>query len=129
MSGSEKWEVSDSKGSLLRLGGANTYFAGKDRADGSAIFSNVKYYNFCKTSFDINEYRPKIMDTHVPNDYLEISKDDINYYDSNSVEVPFTFKEVDPGEKALIYVRANKFDKMVLDSYTGDITIDWEVPV
>lgn len=123
------WDVWDSKGAVLRLGGGNTYLANNDDADGSAIFSNVKYYSYCKTSFEINEQIPSVLNKKSPNDFIQISKDGMNYYGVSSLELPFFFQELEPNEKVKIYTRIDKTMMKQLDQFTGSLSVDWKLPV
>jgi len=124
------WEQGDSKNVLLRLGGGNTYLANNDDTDGSAIFSDVKFYNYCKTEFNINELSPeKELSTVVPNDLVQLSMNNETFYSSRDQELPFEFKEVNPGEIIPVYVRVDKSNMDKLDKVTGSITVEWKVPV
>jgi hypothetical protein len=129
MVSTKPWPVWDSKGATLRLGGGNTYLANNDDADGSAIFSNVKYYSYCKTSFEINEQIPSVLNKKSPNDFIQISKDGIDYYGISSLELPFFFQELNPNEKVKIYTRIDKTMMKKLDQFTGSLSVDWKLPV
>jgi hypothetical protein len=129
LSSNSTWDVTDDKGSLLRLGGGNSYLSTNDNDDGSAIFSNVKLYNYCKEDYDLNERSPKIYETSSPNSFLYLSKDDVNFYSNTSVELPMVFEALQPGENVKVYTKVDKTNPELYNKHTGTITVDWEVPV
>lgn len=123
------WEVKDYKTAILRMGGGNTYLANYDDADGSAVFSNINYYNYCRTDSDLTNLSINKGYKNHPNDYLRLSKDGINYYDYTSQELPFKFEKVLPSETVKIYVEIDKSNMSNLDSLTGSVDVEWEVPI
>lgn len=125
----QTWEVSDYKSALLRFGGGNTYLANYGEADGSAIFSNIKYYNYCKTDFDLTNLYPNEGYKNNPNYFLRISKDGEVYHDTSSSELPFIFKKVLPNESVSISVEIDKNNMKRIDGLTGTLNIDWKVPM
>lgn len=128
LSTTETWEVSDLQGVTMRFGGNATDLTYNNDCFGSGIFSNVKIYNYCKTNFDLtNEGISRKEHSYTPNDFVEISKDDISFYGVNSTELPFIFKNVPADEKKTIYVRSNKLDGFKdCNNKTGSVLIDWE---
>jgi len=61
-----------------------------------------------------------------PNDYMEISSDNITFYNIGSAELPITFTQVPVGEKRAIYIRANKTKGNFNNSgKTGQLLISW----
>lgn len=129
ISSTTPWSVSDSKSSVLRLGGGNTILANNNDQDGSAIFSNIKVYDYCKDTYDINSLEAKESSKLNHNSLLQVSKDSINFYDINSGELPLKYDEVLPGEKVTIYTRVDKTNIDLVDKKTGTIDIEWEVIV
>lgn len=127
--GQVTWDVGDNKNVLLRLGGGNTYLANSDDADGSAIFSNVKLYNYCKNSFEINKQVPSDIDNVTPNDFVQISSDGEVFYSSRDEFLPIEYSAVQPGEKVHIYVRVDKSRVDELDKMTGSVNVVWKIPV
>jgi len=126
---SETWEVTDNKGALLRLGGGNTYLASNSTNDGSAIFSNVKIYNFCKEEFDINNQVSTVDNLLSPNELVFLSEDNVEFFTNNSVKLPLVYKEVMPGDKITLYVKFDKTKMDLMDGVTGTLSIDWQIPV
>ena len=51
------WSVGDTKSAIVKLGGATTQMAHNKDAYGSAIFENLKIYNFCKNEFNLMFFR------------------------------------------------------------------------
>ena len=129
LSGKVIWESGDNKNTILRLGGGNTYLATNDDSEGSAIFSNVKFYNYCKTSFNIEKQSPPNIDSLTPNDFVQISSDGVDFLNSRDVGLPFEYEQVQPGEKKDIYIRVDKSRIDELDRLTGSINVEWKVPV
>lgn len=129
LKGQVTWDVGDNKNVLLRLGGGNTYLANSDDSDGSAIFSNVKLYNYCKTSFEINQQLPSDIENITPNDFVQVSPDDVVFYSSRDAQLPMEYTLVPPGEKIPIYVRVDKSRIDELDRLTGSVNIEWKIPV
>jgi hypothetical protein len=123
------WGISDNKGVLLRLGGGNSYLSTNDNDDGSAIFSNVKLYNYCKEEYDLNERLPKIYAASTSNSFLYLSADNVTFYNSNSVELPMVFEAVKPGDGIKVYTKVDKTKPDLYTQFTGTIAVDWEVPV
>lgn len=125
-----KWDVVDSKSSILRIGGGNTFLANMNDAEGSGIFNNVKVYNYCKDSFNLNPYADNYSAVdNRPNDYIEVSKDGINYLTSTSDSLPLLYEGINAGEKVEVFTRVNKSGTNKMTKHTGTIDIEWEVPV
>jgi len=125
------WEVGDSKNILFRLGGGNTYYSTNDDSDGSAIFSNVKLFNYCKTKFDI--YDPNFTDISsiTPNNLISISTNNETFYSNRDAELPFEFTAVNPGDVVPIYTKIDKtqMNKLEDGKLTGFLNIEWKMPV
>ena len=120
------WELGDTKAAILRLGGPNTQAAYNNDIWGSGVFANLKVYNYCKTNFNVEIEEATDDIIYSPNRFLEISKDNIHFYNVGSVELPLIFESVPPNEKRVVYVRSNKmrnFDGV--NKYTGTLIIDW----
>jgi hypothetical protein len=124
-----KWVVGDTKSINLRIGGHNTELSGNRDFWGSGIFDNLKIYNFCKTDFNINVEGIEKDVTYVPNDFIEISKNDIDYYGIESKQLPLIFQQIPAGEKRTIYVRSNKNINFKQSKKTAAVVVDWLVSV
>ena len=122
------WEVSDTKSTLLRFGGGSTILANNNDEWGSAIFNQVKVYDYCKTNFLLNTHEPEEIDTANGNAPIQISKDGVIFYNYKSEELPLKYEGVSPGEKVKVYTRIDKTNK-VRSSDSGTLEIDWEVIV
>lgn len=120
-----QWDIADSKISILRLGGCTAGSALNQDTYGSAIFDNIKIYNYCKTDFNINYEGIDKDIRYTPNDFLEISKDNITFYDVTSSGLPFIFDKVPAGDSRTIYVRANKNDNFKQSKNTANLIVDW----
>ena len=120
-----QWSVGDTKSVSVKFGGGNTQLAYDDEGYGSGIFENVKIYNYCKTEF--NPYIRGIDKdvVYTPNQFLELSPDNINFYDVDSDQLPFTFEQVPAGESRTIYLRTNKDDNFKQSKKTASLVVQW----
>ena len=119
------WEVEDTKAAILKLGGATTQMALNRDAYGAAIFDNVKVYNYCKTEFNIEREDIGKEIIYTPNEFLEISSDDINFYGVGSASLPLIFQAVPVSGSKTVYVRASKDENFAQSRKTATLIIDW----
>lgn len=119
------WEVEDTKAAILKLGGATTQMALNKDAYGAAIFDNVKVYNYCKTEFNLEHEGISTEITHTPNEFLEISSDDITFYGVGSASLPLIFQGVPVSGSETVYVRASKDENFAQSRKTATLIIDW----
>ena len=124
-----KWVVGDTKSISLRLGGHNTELSGNRDFWGSGIFDNLKIYNYPKTNFNINIESVEKDVTYTPNDFIEISKDNTNFYGLECSELPLEFLQISAGEKRTVYIRSNKNDNFKQSKKTANLIIEWLVSV
>jgi len=118
-----KWAITSNFVSSIIFGGVTTAMAEPD-TKGSGTFFNIKVYNYCKIDSVENEK------VKFPNDFLEISKDNSNFYKSSSNELPLKFKGVDPGKEVTLYVRTDKTSGFKdVTSKNGDIMLNWVLVV
>jgi len=123
------WEIENCKSACLRLGGGNTVLAYNSDSEGSGIFDNLKLYNYCKTSFNINkEDIDKDIKISV-NEFLKISKDGNNFYGVYDGQLPLVYEGVPVGEKAVLYIRTNKDSRFKQSKNTADLMVSWLVTV
>ena len=114
-----QWAITSNFVSSIVFGGATTAMVERD-TNGSGIFFNIKVYNYCKIDEIVNN------EIKFPNDFLEISKDDENFYNLSSTELPLNFKGIDPGKEVTVYIRADKTSGFKdVNSSTGEIMLDW----
>jgi hypothetical protein len=125
--GKTTWEINDTKDLIVRLAGGNTPLAyNYDSPSGGGVYENIKLYNYCKTDFDINKQDISTDMAYDPNDYMEISSDNITFYNVGSAELPIIFNQVPAGDKRAIYIRANKTKGNFNNSgKTGQLLISW----
>jgi len=119
------WEVGDTKSAVIKFGGGTTYLAHNWNSYGSAIFENIKIYNYCKTNFNLNENSVEKDVTYDPNDFIEISSDDVNFYGAGSADLPLQYTLVPPGESRTVYVRANKNLHFDQSKSTATLIVEW----
>lgn len=120
------WEVGDTKSTVVRLGGATTQLALNRDSFGSSIFNNIKIYNYCKTEFNPNEEGILKDKVYTPNDFIQISADNINFYGIGSDQLPITFSQVPSGESRTVYIRTNKNEDFVsCTKLSAPILIQW----
>jgi len=119
------WNVEDTKALSIRLGGANTQLALNSDSYGSAVFDNVKIYNYCKTSFTPNEEGIAKDKVYTPNEFIQISKDDVNFYGLGSDQLPLVFSQVPAGASRTIYLRTNKNENFGRGKTTANLIVEW----
>jgi len=120
-----KWEVNDTKSVNIKFGGSNTQLAYNRESYGAGIFDNIKLYNFPKTEF--NPYQQDISRdvTYTPNEFLEVSPDNINFYGVESANLPIIFEQVPAGDTKIIYLRSNKNDNFLQSKKTASLVVQW----
>jgi hypothetical protein len=119
------WLIEDSKGINLKFGGYNTQLSHYSDFDGSGIFENIKIYNYCKTEFDIGMEGITKDITYGPNEFIEVSYDNSNFYGIGSSELPLEFLQVPSGAKRTIYIRSNKNDNFKQSKNTANLIVEW----
>ena len=126
LSSSETWEVGDNKSVNLRLGGGNCTSAYNSDHEGSAVFDNLKAYNYCKTSFDVENAGVSSDSIYTPNDFLQLSNNGVDFYGPKDGVLPLEFEQVPVGEKRVIYLRCNKSKEFKnINKTTGDLEVTW----
>lgn len=124
-SSKEPWDLYDTKAALLKLGGPNTQLAYNFDIWGGGIFENVKIYNYCKTDFNLGYEGIDKDIVYTPNDFLEISTDNVNFYGLGSINLPFVFEQVPAGESRTVYIRSNKTEKFLQSKLTATLVVEW----
>jgi hypothetical protein len=119
------WDVEDTKSAVIKLGGGNTQLALNQDTFGGGVFENVKIYNYCKTDFNISSEGIDKDITYTPNEFVEISSDNINFYGVGSDQLPITFQQVPTGSSRTIYVRSNKNDNFKQSKKTANLVVGW----
>lgn len=125
----DTWVVSDAKSAILRLGGASTILSNNNDEEGSAIFNNVRVYDYCKEEFNPDSTSFSLVDKLNSNALVQLSKDGVIFHDLTSNALPLEFTEVQPGNKVTVFTRVDKTKKNLVDSNYGNIEIEWEVIV
>ena len=120
-----KWEVSDTKLSYFKLGGGIAQTAQIYDTKSAFIFENLKIYNYCKTSFSMNTQDIDNEIMYSPENFIEISRDDIEYLGLGSENLPIVFEQVPAGESRTVFVRAIKNNKFSANNSTAQIVLDW----
>ena len=119
------WTVGDTKSMMIKLGGANTQLALNQDTFGSAVFDNVKIYNYCKTNFNPNREDILKDKVHTANEFLQISSDDVNFYGIGATQLPLVFSQVPSGESRTVYIRTNKNEYFKQSKTTANLIISW----
>ena len=120
-----QWEVSDTKSVNIKFGGSNAQISYAQDSYGAGIFDNIKIYNYAKDSFKINTEGVAGDVVYTPNEFLEISEDNINFHGVGSSSLPFTFDQVPVGDSKTIYVRSNKDDNFAQSKKTASLVVSW----
>ncbi len=124
----DRWRVSPSTYVTAKLGGSTVGGAYTGDVFGSGMFENLKIYNYCKTDFNITT-SSGIDVVYEPNDFIELSEDNVTFYGIDSDQLPIRYTEVPAGEERTIYVRSNKNENFKNSRKTGILDIKWEVSV
>jgi hypothetical protein len=121
------WSVGDSKAASVKLAGPTVQGFSDYRNTfwGGGIFENVKIYNHFKTLFNIGAEGVDKDVIYTPNDFLEISQDNVNFYGVESDRLPFIFEQVPAGDSRIVYLRSNKTDKFKQSKTTATLIVEW----
>lgn len=132
------WEVSENKHFDFKLGGQGILplknAAGTVRTSAvDGVVSRLKVYNYCKTDFTSSitdsedNYR---FNTKSPNDYIELSNDNVTFFSLDSKQLPLVFSDVANGEEVTVWVKVNKSETYAANSNsTASIIGSWEIGV
>ena len=109
------WNITDRKHFNFIFGGKNLLIQKRQgsitRASAvDGVVSNLKIYNYCKTDFSDSIGSSEITDKVVltkPSELIEISKDNLIFYNIDSSELPFKYEDVLQEEIIPIYVRTS----------------------
>lgn len=123
----ETWVVDDTKSFFLKFGGALSQInAFITNYNGCGTIDNLKLYNYCKDSFNIDSEGDKTELIISPNNFIEVSENNIDFYGIGSSSLPIVFKNVLVDETKIIYVRANKSENFKNSiKKTADLMIEW----
>jgi hypothetical protein len=125
----EHWDVSSYNVNKFVLGGGAPVTAFRNWADGAAVFGSLKIYNYCLEDTDYNLQDMSIQNK-MPEDYIYISIDGINYYDRHYYGMPLTVSGVLPGEEVTVYVKSIKNKDFInLKNKSPKLLVDWIVTV
>ena len=120
------WEVKDNKSTTIKLGGGNSPLAyNYDVASGGGIFRDLKIYDYCKNSFDNYVNSNEYSKTYEAEDFMFISKDDINFYGVGSLNLPLIFEKVPAGNSVPIYIKTIKNTNFKYSNKTADLMVTW----
>jgi hypothetical protein len=125
MFGQDTWDLDETKLSYLKLGGGISQSSQVFSSYGNFIYDNIKIYNYCKTDFKINQQNIEGERLYQPENFIEISKDNTNFYGPGSIELPFIFEQVNPGDYRTLYIRTNKLKNLKQSSTTAQVLINW----
>jgi len=119
------WRVNDTKSAVIKLGGATAQTAHNSDTYGSAIFDNVKIYNYCKTEFNIETEGVEKDISYTANEFLQISENGTDFYGMGSTNLPIVFQAVPAGTSKTIYVRPAKNERFAQSPNTASILVEW----
>jgi hypothetical protein len=119
------WEVSDTKLAFFKLGGGITQTSQIFDTESNFVFENVKIYNYCKDSFNINTQNITDEYLYTPENFIELSKDNSDFYGIGSNNLPIIFEQVPSQESVTIYIRTNKNNKLKSTGSNAQIIVDW----
>lgn len=119
------WDVSDTKISFFKLGGGITQTAQVYNDHSAFVFENVKVYNYCKEDFLVNVQGIDGEILYTPENFIQISKDNLNFYGVGSENLPLVFEQVPSQSSEIVYVRTVKDKKLKSTSSNAQIIVDW----
>lgn len=123
------WDVNDTKQMFVKFGGGGTQLSYTlASAFGAMFIENVKIYDFCKDSFDANDYQDEV-ELVDPSEFLQLSDNDVDFYSVGNDNLPLVFKEIVPGGSKIIYVRSNRSKDKKMSGCSGNILIEWAVSI
>jgi hypothetical protein len=120
-----QWDVSDTKSVNIKMGGGNTQLSYVHDSYGAGIFDNIKIYSYAKSDFNINTESVEKDIVYTPNDFLEISSDNVNFYGVGSDQLPLIFEQVPSGDKKTVYIRSNKDYRFKQSKKTASLIVNW----
>ena len=120
------WEIKDNKSTTVKLGGGNSPLAyNYDVASGGGVFKDIKLYDYCKTDFSDYTDAASSAKVYTAEDYMLISKDNVNFYGKGSENIPLIFEKVPSRDSAKIYVKTIKDGTFKYSNKTADLIITW----
>jgi hypothetical protein len=133
-----KWTVSDKKHFTFLFGGpspllkkASDYDYYSSAVDG--VLSRLRIFNYCKTNFDDsirNDESLAQRSLTKPNEFVEISKDNLTFYRIGSDQLPFFFEDVPAGETVPVWVKLNLPRNLTgREKRTAKILGSWDIGV
>jgi len=125
LSSTSTWDVSDTKISFFKLGGGITQTAQVYNDQSAFVFENIKVYNYCKEDFLVNKQDIEGEYLYTPENFIELSKDNINFYGPGSESLPLVFEQVPSQAIEIVYVRTIKNKKLRSTGSNAQIVVDW----
>ena len=125
LSSTTTWDVEDTKLSFLKLGGGIIQSSKIHSNFSNFFYNNIKIYNYCKEEFNMEKENIDDDYIYAAENFMEISKDDVDFHSIGSEDLPFVYEQVPSGDKVTVYVRANKNKQFSSDNSTAQVIIDW----
>lgn len=130
------WDVKDSRGFTFSLGGKAPYVVSTatdlPASSIDAVVSYLKVYNYCKPDFtdSLEQEEVEVEELMLPSQMVELSKDNLNFYDAESGELPLRFEDVADGDTVQVYVRT-KIPKGLTgkEKRTAGIIASWDIGI
>jgi len=130
------WNVYDNRRFRFNLGGKAPFTINAENpAPGSSIdgvISDLKIHNYCKVDFtdSLVGTNSDVVEMVRPSQLIELSKDNLTFYNVDSGELPFVFEEVPDNNEVIVYVRNNIPKGLTGDEKrTAGIIASWDVGV
>jgi hypothetical protein len=130
------WNVNDSRGFTFSLGGKAPYVVSTatnaPASSMDAVVSYLKIHNYCKSDFtdSLEQEESDVEELMLPSQMVELSADNLTFYDVESGELPLVFYDVPDGDTVEVYVRT-KIPKGLTgkEKRTAGIIASWDVGV
>jgi len=134
----DKWEISDKKHFTFLFGGpsplvkkATDYDYRSSAVDG--VLSRLRIYNYCKTDFTDsirNDESLAQKSITKPNEFIEISDDNVTFHKIGSDQLPFFFEDVPAGDTVPIWVKIHLPKNLTgRERRTAKILGSWDIGV
>lgn len=108
------WDVVDPSLFRFTLGGDSPYSIRATRSNiysssVDSVVSNLKMHNYCKTDYTDSLAGQSLSPEELvkPSEMIEISKDNLTFYNVDSGELPLVYSDVADGAVATVYVRTS----------------------
>ena len=129
------WKISDIKHFNFILGGQGLLVQKSQGFDFTSsavdgVICRLKIHNYCKTNYSdsiVEDFNKTILN---PSNFIEISKDNVTFNKVGSIELPFFFEDVPPGNSIPIWVKVKLPKELTgVEKRTSQLISSWDIGV